>query len=323
MDSVIYQVFKITTLRNVTQTTQHILMVRPSFFGYNEETAANNAFQKNDSSLTKKQIAQKAIKEFDCFTKKLKARGVNLVIAQDTKRPVKPDAVFPNNWITTHNSGTLITYPMFAAQRRKERSEEIIKMIRSKYLVKKIIELEAYEKADLFLEGTGSMIFDRPNRIVYACLSPRTSTMVLDKFCEYMDYEAVVFDALDGAGQAIYHSNVMMALGETFVVICLDTIRDAAQKDALIKRFVHTGKAIIEISMEQMMSFAGNMLQVRAKDNEPLLVMSEQAFSSLKKTQIRQLKKHTKIFHAPLPTIETYGGGSARCMMAEIFLEEK
>ena len=298
-------------------------MVRPSHFGFNKETAANNAFQKNDTSLTKKQIAQKAIQEFDAFVKKLQARGVNVIVAQDSKRPIKPDAIFPNNWITTHFNGTMITYPMFAPQRRKERSAEIIKMIRSKYLVKRIIELNGFENANLFLEGTGSMIFDRPNRLAYACLSPRTNTLVMDKFCEYMDYKAVVFDAVDGAGQSIYHTNVMMALGETFVVICLDTIKDAKQKDALIKRFVHTGKAIIEISLAQMMAFAGNMLQVRAKNNEPLLVMSQQAFSSLKKTQIRQLKKHTKLLHAPLKVIETYGGGSARCMMAELFLEEK
>jgi len=305
------------------QITDTIMMVRPSRFGYNAETAKNNAFQVNDTSLSPKKIMAKAKKEFDLFVSGLRQIGVNVIVMDDPVRPETPDAVFPNNWITTHESGSLITYPMYAPKRRKERNQKFIKQLASEFKVKKLIQMEYHEKANVFLEGTGSMIMDRPNDTVYACFSPRTHPQLLTHFCKTIGAKEMCFTAVDGNGQDIYHTNVMMALGQTFVVICLDTIQKKKEKKKLIKRFKKTEKEIIEISLSQMMSFAGNMLQVQSKDGTPYLVMSSQAYKSLKKKQIKQIKKHTEIFHSPIPVIETYGGGSARCMMAEIFLKAK
>ncbi|MEL6926647.1 MAG: arginine deiminase-related protein [Bacteroidota bacterium] len=305
------------------QISNTIMMVRPAHFGYDEETAANNAFQTNDTSLSKATISAKAREEFDLFVKGLREAGVQVVVMDDTKAPRKPDAVFPNNWITTHEDGTVITYPMFAPNRRQERQPHILESLREQFHVHKIIELEQHESAEVFLEGTGSMIMDRPNNLVYACFSPRTHPQLLSHFCKLVGCKEVCFSAVDAEGQDIYHTNVMMAVGETFVVICLDTVRDPQERQMLLDQFDATGKDVVEISIAQMMAFAGNMLQVRSSDGQPLLVMSTQAYESLDLAQIQQLKKHTQLFHSPIHTIETYGGGSARCMMAEIFLAGK
>ena len=305
------------------QTTSNILMVRPANFGFNTETALNNAFQVNDTSLTVAQIQQKAVAEFDNFVAILRGRAVNVLVANDSAIPVKTDAVFPNNWITSHGDGTLVLYPMNAVSRRAERADEVIKLIETQFSVKKRLHLEHYEEVDTFLEGTGSMILDRKNEMCYACLSPRTDLSLLDEWCDIMDYKRVVFRAVDGNGQDIYHTNVMMALGETFVVICLDTVQNQAEKINLIKHFEQTKKEIIEISLAQMMSFAGNMLQVRNDFGETFLVMSKQAYDSLDATQITHIQRHTEILSADIKTIETYGGGSARCMLAELFFEKK
>ena len=305
------------------QTTSSILMVRPANFGFNTETALNNAFQVNDTSLTVAEIQQKAVAEFDNFVAILRGRAVNVLVANDSTIPVKTDAVFPNNWITSHGDGTLVLYPMNAVSRRAERADDVIKLIEMQFLVKKRLHLEHYEEVDTFLEGTGSMILDRKNEMCYACLSPRTDLSLLDEWCDIMDYKRVVFRAVDGNGQDIYHTNVMMALGETFVVICLDTVQNQAEKINLIKHFEQTKKEIIEISLAQMMSFAGNMLQVRNDFGETFLVMSKQAHDSLNAAQITHIQRHTEILSADIKTIETYGGGSARCMLTELFFEKK
>ena len=305
------------------QTTSNILMVRPSNFGFNEETAQNNAFQTKDESLSQEQISEKARVEFDNFVEILRGQGVNVVVAEDSTTPVKPDAVFPNNWVTMHDDGTMILYPMFAQARRLERDENIIELIENQFVVKTKIHLEQYESVEKYLEGTGSMILDRANEIVYACLSVRTNLALLDELCDILHYKRVAFNAVDGNGKAIYHTNVMMALGETFVVICLETIRDEAERLNLIKLFELTNKEIIEISLAQMMLFAGNMLQVRNDEGDTFLVMSNQAYNSLNTAQINHIQRHTHIIFADIKTIETFGGGSARCMMAEIFLDKK
>ncbi len=298
-------------------------MVRPAHFGFNTETAINNAFQVNDTSLTVKEIQQKAIAEFDSFVSILRGRAVNVVVAEDQSEPVKTDAVFPNNWITSHGDGTMVLYPMNAPSRRSERADNVIKEIEKLFVVKKRIHLEHYEEVDTFLEGTGSMILDRVNEICYACLSPRTDLGLLDEWCEIMHHKRVAFHSVDANGTDIYHTNVMMALGESFVVICMETIRNEAEKLNLIKHFELTKKEIIEISLNQMMLFAGNMLQVRNDFDETFLVMSKQAYDSLNAAQIAHIQRHTEILYADIKTIETYGGGSARCIMAEIFFDKK
>lgn len=308
---------------NIQQTTPNILMVRPAHFGYNEETAASNTFQQNDGNLSPAQIRRRATQEFDNFVQLLRASGVNVIVADDTDLPVKTDAVFPNNWVTFHEDGMVITYPMQSEIRRLERRKDIIEKLAKQYTVTNQIHLENSENQDKFLEGTGSMILDRVNRIVYACISTRTEPSLLDQFCQITGFEKMIFTAVDGGGKQIYHTNVMMALGETFVVICLETIQNASEKELLLQQFKETNKEVIEITLGQMLAFAGNMLQVRNKTGETILVMSEQAFKSLNPTQIRTLNRHTNLLYTPLYTIEKYGGGSARCMMAEVFLPVK
>jgi hypothetical protein len=305
------------------QTTSTILMVRPANFGFNTETAASNAFQTDDKSLTVNEIQARAIEEFDKMVAILRGRAVNVLVAEDSVSPVKTDAIFPNNWITSHADGTMLLYPMFAASRRLERSEAIQDMLIERFQVKKKIHFEHYEAVDRYLEGTGSMILDRQNELCYACISPRTERVLLDEWCDTMHFKRVAFTAVDGDGKEIYHTNVMMALGETFVVICLETVRDEAEKMNLIKHFELTKKDIIEISLDQMLHFAGNMLQVRNDFSETFLVMSQQAFDALNSAQVAHIQRHTQILSADIKTIETYGGGSARCMMAEIFFEKK
>ena len=304
----------------ISQTTSNILMIRPAHFGYNEETAASNAFQSKKDASDEAGVSRQALREFDAFVEKLKAKGINVIVVDDTPEPVKPDAVFPNNWVTFHHDGTVITYPMLSKIRRAERRHDVIEMLMSDFYVATKIELETYEDDGLFLEGTGSLILDRPNKLAYACLSPRTSPDLLGRFCEITGYQPVAFRATDANGQEIYHTNVMMALGESFVVICLATVKDPEEHEVLVNKFEETKKEIIEISPEQMMHFAGNMLQVKNDKGDLFLVMSSQAYRSLTPSQIQQIERHTQILHAPIPTIETLGGGSVRCMMAEVFL---
>lgn len=307
----------------MSQTAAYILMVRPAHFGFNEETAASNAFQQRDSALSVADIQTQAKKEFDDLVKKLRSKGIHIVVANDSDKPVKTDAVFPNNWITLHADGTLILYPMNAPSRRAERDADIINLLEKEFEVNKKIHFEHYEAVEKYLEGTGSMILDRVHKMAYACISPRTDIDLLDEFCAAMHFNRTAFTAVDANGKDIYHTNVMMALAETFVVICLDAVIKTEERAALVKQFDRTGKEIVEISFSQMNRFAGNMLQVRNDADETFLVMSEQAYQSLNKTQIAQIERHTQIIHSDISTIEKFGGGSARCMMAEIFLKRK
>ena len=304
------------------QITDTVLMVRPASFGFNTETAQDNAFQQNDTSLNGEQIQAKAREEFDELVRRLREVGVEVIVVEDTTAPRKTDAIFPNNWISFHDDGLVITYPMYSPIRRLERRRDVIERLEHEFSIERLVRLEGWEERQMYLEGTGSMILDRPNGILYACRSVRTNGEALDEFAEMMDFEPVTFTATDREGQAIYHTNVMMALGETFCVICLDSIRNPNERELVINTLMETNKAIIDISLDQMHAFAGNMLQVRGREGA-YLVMSEQAFQSLTPRQVAQLEKHTRLLHSPLYTIERYGGGSARCMLAEVFLPRR
>jgi hypothetical protein len=304
------------------QLTNHIMMIRPTNFGFNDQTATNNAFQSTDTIKDPEQLKEVAKQEFDQMVSLFRSKGIDVLVIEDTTSPIKPDAVFPNNWISFHENGTLITYPMYAPNRRIERREDIIQAIEKKFEIKNRYSFEFYEDETepLFLEGTGSMIFDRPNGIVYACLSERTDATLIDKFNVLMGTQSVVFRSLDRKGGEVYHTNVMMALGDDFVVICMDSIPNENSKQVLKETFAKTGKEIIEISMHQMESFAGNMLEVRGKDDQRFLCMSQTAYDSLTELQKSKLAKHTNLLSVSIPNIEKFGGGSVRCMMAEIFL---
>ncbi len=299
------------------QTTAHLLMIRPCQFGYNAETAVNNAFQvKNEDELTQ----QKAAKEFDDFVSVLRHHDVDITVVQDTPEPHTPDSIFPNNWVSFHADGTVVLYPMFAVNRRKERNHDVLLKISKRFSIQQTIDLSHYEEKDIFLEGTGSMVLDRDNKIAYACLSPRTDKKILEDFCRKMNYTAASFFAAGSDGQAIYHTNVMMCVADKYVVICLYAIPDHTERKQVEKTITGSGKEIIPITLDQMNHFAGNMLQVQNAKGDKILVMSSQAYASLTKDQKQQLGSFNTIVHSPLTTIETNGGGSARCMMAEIHL---
>jgi len=299
------------------QTTSHILMIRPVNFGYNAETAVNNAFQVQSREHN---INEKACQEFDDFVSVLQNNGIDVIIVEDTPIPHTPDSIFPNNWISFHSDGTILLYPMFAVNRRAERKEHVLKRIKEKFVVNKKVDLSNYETKNEFLEGTGSMVLDRENRIAYACISPRTDERVLADFCTRMNYTPVAFNATDGNGYAIYHTNVLMCVAEKYVVVCLESISDPLQNKLVAETIINSKKKIIPITIHQMDHFAGNMLQVENRDGERLLIMSTQAYESLTNGQVEELSAYNRIIHSPLTTIETNGGGSARCMMAEVYL---
>ena len=299
------------------QTTSHLLMIRPVNFSFNTETAVNNAFQVAGEDAG---AQEKAKTEFDAFVNVLAANGVDVTVAEDTPEPYTPDSVFPNNWVSFHEDGTVLLYPMYAPNRRLERKQGVLDKVSSKFRIGKTIDLSYYEKEDNFLEGTGSMVLDRENKIAYACLSPRTDYIILEDFCDKMGYTSEVFDAIDKSGQPIYHTNVMMCVADKYVVICLEAVPADHEKEHVQETIQKSGKAVITISLDQMNHFAGNMLQVNNDKGEKLLVMSTQAFESLTKEEVAVLSAYNKIIHSPLTTIETNGGGSARCMMAEVHL---
>lgn len=298
-------------------------MIRPANFGFNEETAGDNAFQTRPGDESPADISAKALQEFDTFVAKLREAGVDVIVVEDTKQPPKPDAVFPNNWITTHGDGTVVTYPMYSPLRRLERREDIVDLLKEKFAVSEVLKLEDRKDKDLFLEGTGSMILDRYHRLVYACRSERTSELLLGEFAQKVGFQMVLFEATDAIGTPIYHTNVLMALGKNLVVICLDSVHNEDERSWLLDSFDRSGKEVIDITFDQMGAFTGNMLQVENKAGEAILVMSEQAYKSLRSDQIDAIRAKSKILTSPIPTIEKYGGGSARCMMAEIFLPAK
>lgn len=293
-------------------------MIRPASFGFNEQTAASNAFQNRNAQQSG--IQDKALQEFDAFVDLLRGNGVQVIVINDTLEPHKPDAVFPNNWISFHANGDIFLYPMQAENRRLERREDVIRQLKTQFSVKHVIDLSRFELQNKFLEGTGSMVLNREDKIVYACLSPRTDAEVLATFCKQAGYQPVIFHAFDQQGQAIYHTNVMMCVADRYVVICLNSITDKDERQAVITSFFQTGKDIFDISFEQMNQFAGNMLEVFNRDGESLLIMSSSAYHSLSDQQIATLQQFSRIIHSDIPTIEQNGGGSVRCMLAEVDL---
>ncbi len=299
------------------QTTSKVLMIRPMHFMYNAETAVNNSFQTKGDSLN---ISQKAVQEFDELVSIMQSAGIDVTVVEDSAEPHTPDAIFPNNWISFHESGVYCLFPMFAPNRRKERKTEVLKLIQNKFNYRHLIDFTSYESENCFLEGTGSMVLDRDNHLAYACLSPRTDERVLEDFCRRMKYKPVVFFSTNEAAQAIYHTNVMMCVADQFVVICLDSISDASERKRVSDTIHDSGKEIVEISHDQMNHFAGNMLQLENNHREKILVMSSAAWRVLSAEQKEKLLKYNRIIHASLENIESNGGGSARCMIAEIHL---
>jgi hypothetical protein len=300
-------------------STSTVLMVRPVNFAFNEQTACSNSFQ-NDKTRDL-QVHDQALKEFDEFVVTLRQNDVTVLVIEDKPKPYTPDSIFPNNWISTHTDGKVFIYPMAANNRRFERRPEILDELRSKFKIESEIDLSYLESEEKYLEGTGSMVLDRQNKLAYACISPRTDQKALAIFCDLSGYKPVVFHAFDRKGTAIYHTNVMMCVGELLAVICLEAITNPKERQHVSQLLSTSGKEIVEISYEQMKQFAGNMLQVRSNRGDHLLVMSQQAHQSLSPYQIQKIEKYCRIVSAPLDTIESCGGGSARCMIAEIYLE--
>jgi hypothetical protein len=298
-------------------------MVRPLHFGFNEETALNNAFQVNDNTLAPRQIAELALKEFDDFVCVLREQGLIITVVEDDISIKTSDSIFPNNWFSTHSDGTLVTYPMFSKNRRLERREDIIEVLKKKFHLVHRIHFESAENFGHYLEGTGSLILDRSNKIAYACRSIRTEGKLLTEWADKLGYRLGVFYAKDEKGMDIYHTNVMMALGENFVIWGGDALTDVNEKTTIEKLFFETGKEIIPISMTQIAKFAGNMLAVKNEKGERLLIMSQTAYDSLSADQIKNIESFGKIVKGNIPIIEKYGGGSVRCMLAEIFLKVK
>jgi hypothetical protein len=306
------------------QTTNTILMIRPISFRMNEQTAVNNYYQKVIDNLLPETVNAKAQKEFDVYVEKLKAIGVNVVVVNDTEEYDTPDSIFPNNWISFHENGTVGLYPMFAENRRIERREDVlIELEKQGFKIENIVDYTSAEEEGFFLEGTGSLLLDRVNRKAYCALSPRADEDLFIEFCEDFEYTPVIFRAnqtVNGKREAIYHTNVMMCLGETFAVICLACIDDKRERKNVIKHLEEDGKQVIIISEEQVNNFAGNMLQVKGKDDKLYVIMSQAAYDSLSEAQIKIIESHCDILSSSLDTIEACGGGSARCMMAEVFL---
>lgn len=302
-------------------------MIRPVAFRMNEQTAVNNYYQKVLDGLLPATVNAKAQLEFDEFVIKLRAAGINVTVVEDTKTPDTPDSIFPNNWISFHENGDVALYPMFAENRREERREDILDLLEEDgFKIENIVDYTSAEEDKIYLEGTGSLLIDRPNGKVYCALSPRADEELVIEFCEDFDYAPVIFEAfqtVNGERKLIYHTNVMMCLGETFAVICSDCIDDKKERKMVLDNLKADGKEIILITEDQVNNFAGNMLEVRGKDDKRFLIMSDAAYKSLKPNQIEKLEYHCEIITSSLDTIEACGGGSARCMMAEIFLPKE
>ena len=308
------------------QITNTILMIRPVSFRMNEQTAVNNYFME-DLEIKNQEINAKAQVEFDDFVEVLRSKGVDIIVIEDVKLPDTPDSIFPNNWISFHADGTVVLYPMFAQNRRNERREDVLEILEVQgFVIENIVDYTSAEEAEVFLEGTGSILLDRENEKAYCALSERADEELFIEFCEDFEYFPVLFTAnqsVDGKRLPIYHTNVMMCLAEQFAVICLDSIDDKKERKNVLDHLKKDGKEIIAISEAQMHHFAGNMLQVLGGGDKRFLVMSSAAYHSLSEVQIKQIEKHCGIVHSSLETIETCGGGSARCMMAEVFLPRK
>ncbi|MDL2211808.1 hypothetical protein LJB88_02915 [Erysipelotrichaceae bacterium OttesenSCG-928-M19] len=303
-------------------TTDEIVMIRPEKFYGNEETAVNNAYQ-NTSDESVDSIQNKAIKEFDDLVKMLEAKGVKVNVIQDTPSPSTPDSIFPNNWFSTHEGGIMAVYPMFAQNRQEEIAKfrtEVEKIAQNKNSKKglfRVFDYSSNRDADKMLEGTGAMVIDRKAKVAYCCLSPRADKELFEQYCQDTGHKAVSFHASQD-GMPVYHTNVIMGIGSKSAIICLDSIEDAAEKAMVRKSLEDAGNKIIEITLEQVKLFLGNTLELKGKDGE-FLAMSDTAYNALTEEQKRMIEEDTEILHAPIETIEFYGGGSVRCMLAEIF----
>jgi len=306
------------------QVTDSVLMIRPVAFRMNEQTTANNYFQKELSGMLPAAINAKAQQEFDALVSQLQEVGVEVVVVDDTLETDTPDSIFPNNWISFHDNGDVVLYPMFAENRRNERREDILDILEEKdFVIENVVDFTSAEEEGIFLEGTGSLVLDRANGIAYCALSPRANEELFIEFCEDFDYAPVIFEAfhaVEGKQQLVYHTNVMMSVGEHFAIICADMIEDKKERKMVLDNLRASGKDIILISEQQVEQFAGNVLELSGTNDKRYIVMSTTAFESLSGGQKNQLGKYGTILSANLQTIESCGGGSARCMMAEIFL---
>ena len=305
------------------QITDTLLMVRPASFRANEETATTNFFQSTDTKTDPRSIQQAALKEFDNMVEMLRQHEINVLVIDDTPTPVKPSAIFPNNWFSTSPEGMVSVFPMYAPNRRPEKRDDILKMLAEKFVVKDLQDWSEFEVEGKFLEGTGSMVIDHENKVIYTCYSPRTDISMLEKFANANKYRAIIFLAIDKSGQPVYHTNVMMTLGEDFAILCEESIEEEWELIAVRQLLESTGHEVIRITKDQMHSFAGNMLQVKSSKGEKFLLMSQTAFDSLTEEQKEELAVRSKLLPIPIPVIEKTEGGSVRCMIAEIFLEKK
>jgi hypothetical protein len=305
------------------QVADKVMMVRPASFQFNSETAVSNAFQKNINYLSPESILEKAKEEFDAFVNKLRLNKIEVLVIQDTISPTKPDAIFPNNWISMGTDGKVFLFPMCTPNRRLERRKSILDELNDKFKIIEISDISDSEHKEIFLEGTGSIIFDHINKTAYACISPRTNEELFKSHCQEIGYTPICFYSSDKNDLLVYHTNVMLTIGIDFAIICAETIKEMNERNRVLNTLKNGGKQVIEITEDQMNQFAGNMLQLKNKDGQLFLVMSNSAFNCLTDTQLKQIEPLTKILSVDIPTIETIGGGSARCMMAEIFLESK
>ncbi len=305
------------------QKTSNLFLIRPFRFFCNPETAVNNYFQSNSIDEEIANVSQKALKEFDEFFNLLKKNNLTIFLFNDTNRPVTPDALFPNNWISTYQNGTIFLHSMFAENRRLERRDDIVSFLKENFSVSEVYnKADFQEKNNQFLEGTGSMVLDRENKIVYAALSERTNQILVEDFCKKMNFSCLVFRAFQSPKKIIYHTNVMMSVCKDFAVICLDSILDKNEQKKILNSLNQTKKEVILISIEQMNNFCGNILEVENQNRESILIMSTRAFKAFSKTQKKIINRYCKIVHSSLDTIENFGGGGARCMLAEIFLKK-
>lgn len=302
-----------------SQQPHSLLMVRPACFGFNTQTSGSNAFQLQED-VSRLSMQKDALAEFDQLINNFNSKDISCLVVEDTLAPEKPDAIFPNNWFTTHEDGKLILYPMLAENRRLERRPDIIDLLKIKFTVNQVIDLSAEENHGRFLEGTGSIIFDHVNRIAYACRSPRTNESLFIKLCLQLEYKPIIFDALDENKKSIYHTNVMLWIGEKTVGVCLDSIQNEDDQEKVLSSFERTHHKVVAISYEQMRSFAGNMLEVKDKRGERYLAMSTTALNSLLPGQLNEVSKHAEPLPVSISAIEKYGGGGIRCMLAGVHL---
>jgi len=305
------------------QITDTILMVRPAAFGPNAETSSTNFFQSSPRHLNNNEIQRSALDEFNNMVDLLRSHDINVLVIDDTPTPIKPSAIFPNNWVSTSPEGIVSVFPMYAANRRAEKRDDILKMLAEKFIVKDVQDWSEFEAEGKFLEGTGSMVIDHENKVIYACYSPRTDISVLEKFANANKYRAIIFFASDKNGQAVYHTNVVMTLAEDFAILCEEAIEEEWELIAIRQLLDSSGHDVIRIYKDQMHCFAGNMLQVKNTKGEKFLLMSQTAFDSLYEDQKEELSSRCVLLPISIPIIEQIEGGSVRCMMAEVFLGKR